>query len=210
MKPTTHAGGEPAPREPSPAAAAVAALFRDPAHPPGPAVDFTPVPVRVRRDGWTAERQRIFLTVLAETGSISEACINSGVSSRSAYRLRARTDAASFARAWDDALRLATARLTALAFERATMGTVREVWKGGELVGHTREPSERILIFLLQHLLPAGRPGERWAGFEALAGQARAAFPATLDALSDHPCEMVPIERRDFFPDRPGAPSEDM
>ncbi|WP_019515809.1 hypothetical protein [Sphingomonas sp. Mn802worker] len=117
-----------------------------------------PVPVRVRADGWTAERQRTFLTVLAETGSVSAACQESGVSSRSAYRLRARPDAEGFARTWDQALKIATVRLTTLAFERATRGTVREVWKDGTLVQTTREPSDRLLVFLLQHLLPAEGP----------------------------------------------------
>lgn len=203
MKPATHARGEAAP---SPARAAAAALFRAPAEPaePTPAIDFTPVPVRQRWDGWTAERQRTFISVLAETGSIAEACMYAGVSSRSAYRLRARPDAQPFARAWDEALRLATARLIALAFERATRGTVREIWKDGEMQGQIREPSERILIFLLQHLLPAGRPGERWGGFTAMTEQTRAAFPETLDALADNPCEMEPIDRREYFPERPG------
>ena len=199
MKPTRHAAGERA-------AKAAAALFRDPA---GAQPDFTPVPVRIRKDGWTAARQRIFLTVLSESGSISLACQEAGVSSRSAYRLRARPDAAGFTKAWDDALRLATARLTAIAFERATVGTVREVWKNGELQMQTREPSDRILVFLLQHLLPAGRAGERWTGFEAMAVEARAGFPATLAALDDHPCEMVPLQSRDFFPPCPGDRTED-
>jgi hypothetical protein len=199
MKPRTLSTGERMPLPDAPAADA-----------PAFAATLQPVPVRVRHDGWTAERQRIFLTVLSETGSISEACQHAGVSSRSAYRLRARGDAVAFARAWDDALRLATARLTAVAFERATVGKVREIWKDGELRGHTREPSDRILIFLLQHLLPAGKAGERWGGFEEMATASRAAFPATLAALADHPCEMVPIESRDFFPACPGDQREDV
>lgn len=47
--------------------------------------DYRPVTgQRTRHDGWTAERQRIFLTALAETGCISEACGLAGVSSRCA------------------------------------------------------------------------------------------------------------------------------
>ena len=168
-----------------------------------------PVPVRVRHDGWTAERQRAFLTVLAETGSITHACIDAGVSSRSAYRLRARPDAAAFAEAWDQALKIATVRLTTLAFERATRGTVREYWRHGELVAQTRQPSDRLLVFLLQHLLPAGRQGERWTGFEALQDAARGGFPDALARLADHPVAMVPIDSRDFFPPAPGDQSED-
>ena len=89
MKPTRHATGERA-------AKAAAALFADPAT---PAPDFDPVPVRIRRDGWTAGRQRTFLTVLSESGSISLACQEVGVSSRSACGLHARPDAAGFAKA---------------------------------------------------------------------------------------------------------------
>lgn len=162
-----------------------------------------PVPVRVRADGWTAERQRTFLIVLAETGSVSAACQEAGVSSRSAYRLRARPDAEGFARAWDQALKIATVQLTTLAFERATRGTVREVWKDGQLVQTTREPSDRLLVFLLQHLLPAGKPGDRWDGFQAMTDAARGTFQRSLGTLGDHACEMVPIMVEDFFPDEP-------
>ena len=60
--------------------------------------DYRPVVgQRTRHDGWTAERQRTFLTVLAETGCISEACSEAGVSSRSAYRLRQLPHAKAFA-----------------------------------------------------------------------------------------------------------------
>lgn len=117
-----------------------------------------PVPVRVRADGWTGERQRTFFVLLAKTGSVSNACREARVSSRSACRLRARRDAEHFARTWDQALKIATVRLTTLAFEPATRGTVREIWKEGQLVQQTREPSDRLPVFLLQHLLSAGKP----------------------------------------------------
>ena len=120
-------------------AARRSAAARSPAHDPAHdnVTDLPlppPVPVRVRADGWTAERQRTFLIVLAETGSVSAACQEAGVSSRSAYRLRARPDAEGFARTWDQALKIATVRLTTLAFERAMRGTVRGIWKEGQLV----------------------------------------------------------------------------
>jgi hypothetical protein len=35
---------------------------------------FTPVPVRPRHDGWTAERQIAFIEKLADCNSISAAC----------------------------------------------------------------------------------------------------------------------------------------
>jgi len=65
---------------------------------------FYPVPTRTRRDGWTAQRQADFLGMLAETGSVMGACEAVGMSRKSAYQLRARSGAESFAAAWDAAL----------------------------------------------------------------------------------------------------------
>ena len=65
---------------------------------------FYPVPTRTRRDGWTLERQADFLGMLAETGSVIGACEAVGISRKSAYQLRARPGAESFAAAWDAAL----------------------------------------------------------------------------------------------------------
>jgi hypothetical protein len=40
----------------------------DPQPAPAAALDFTPVPLRSRRDGWTPERQRLYVAALARTG----------------------------------------------------------------------------------------------------------------------------------------------
>ena len=179
---------------------------------PEPALDETTgyVPALVqKRNGWTAVRQRKFLTILAETGSISQACTYAGVSSRSAYRLRQRPDAAAFAQAWDDALKLASLRLMTLAFERATRGSVSETWKEGAIVRQTRAPSDRMLIYLLDRLLPAGEARARWSGFETMVDGARGAFPDTLGRLADHNVEMEPITTRDYYATLPGDDDED-
>jgi hypothetical protein len=65
---------------------------------------FYPVPIRSRRDGWTVQRQADFLGMLFETGSVLGACEAVGMSRKSAYQLRARPGAESFAAAWDAAL----------------------------------------------------------------------------------------------------------
>jgi hypothetical protein len=57
---------------------------------------------RIRRDGWTAERQLRFLDVLARTRSVTRAAAFAGMSRESAYRLRTR--AGLFAALWDRAL----------------------------------------------------------------------------------------------------------
>ncbi len=61
-------------------------------------------PAKIRRDGWTPERQLRFLAALARTPSITKAAAYAGMSRESAYRLRARKDGALFAAAWDHAL----------------------------------------------------------------------------------------------------------
>jgi hypothetical protein len=59
---------------------------------------------QVRRDGWTAERQLVFLETLARTRSVAQAAARAGMSRESAYRLRARPVGALFAAAWDKTL----------------------------------------------------------------------------------------------------------
>ncbi|QLC25821.1 hypothetical protein HFP57_12855 [Parasphingopyxis algicola] len=122
---------------------------------PSPSVlDFTPASPRRQRNGWSAERQRLFVETLAETGCVREAAAAAGMSARSAYRLRARPDGEAFGHAWEAALRLASSRLVALAFDRVVNGMREETWKEGELVATRIRPSERLHLFLLKHLAP--------------------------------------------------------
>ena len=65
----------------------------DPAEPPVAATPFDGVELedsRKRWAGWSAERQRMFLINLAETGSVHLASAAARLSARSAYRLRDR------------------------------------------------------------------------------------------------------------------------
>jgi hypothetical protein len=67
---------------------------------------FRPVPLRSRRDGWSEVRQCAFLVQLYFTGSATAAAKAVGMSRASAYRLRERPGAESFAFAWDRVLSL--------------------------------------------------------------------------------------------------------
>lgn len=58
---------------------------------------------KIRRDGWTAERQLHFLDVLIQTRSVTSAAAAAGMSRESAYRLRNRSEGL-FALLWDRAL----------------------------------------------------------------------------------------------------------
>ncbi|MFC7500015.1 hypothetical protein ACFQRC_12365 [Enterovirga sp. GCM10030262] len=160
-----------------------------PGEPPVAATPFDGVPLedsRKRLAGWSAERQRLFLTCLAETGSVHLASATARLTARSAYRLRARSPA--FAAAWDTADQLAVGRLSALAFDRAIHGRVEQVWQGGELVAEKRAPSDKLLMWLLARLDPRrfAAPWElRKDSTADPQAEARQAFPALLEALAD-------------------------
>jgi hypothetical protein len=141
---------------------------------------------RKRLAGWSAERQRLFLTNLAETGSVHLAAAAARLSARSAYRLRARSPA--FAAAWDTADQLAVGRLSALAFDRAINGRVEQVWSEGVLVAEKRLPSDKLLMWLLARLDPRrfAAPWElRKDGAADPQAEARESFPSLLEALDD-------------------------
>ena len=161
----------------------------EPSAAPIPATPFDGIPLedsRNRLAGWSAERQRLFLTHLAETGSVHLACASARLSARGAYRLRARSPA--FARGWDMAQRLSVGRLSAIAFDRALHGRLEQVYEGGVLVAERRVPNDRMLMWLLARLdpkrfaLPSEQRGDGDPQAEALA-----AFPAVLDAITDTP-----------------------
>ena len=98
-----------------------------PAEPPIAAMPFDGVELedsRKRLAGWSAERQRLFLINLAETGSVHLASASARITARSAYRLRARSPA--FAAAWDTADQLAVGRLSAIAFVDLAAGELTE------------------------------------------------------------------------------------
>jgi len=154
---------------------------------PVAATPFDGVPLedsRRRLAGWSAERQRLFLTVLAETGSVHLASSAARLSARSAYLLRTRSPA--FASAWNAAQQLAVGRLSAIAFDRAINGRVEQVFQDGELVGERRVPSDRLLTWLLARLdprrfaLPWEQRGDADPQAEAVAG-----FPGLLEAVTD-------------------------
>lgn len=137
-----------------PLAAPTGELTTAPASCPEPAslpscLDFEPVPLAWRKDGWTPERQRAFIEELADCGVVSEAAARVGMTEQSARRLRRRHDAAAFNQAWDSAIRLGADRLRSVAYERAVNGTVRRRYYRGEVVGEERVYDNRLLIYLL-------------------------------------------------------------
>lgn len=96
---------------------------------------FTPVPrQRTRANGWTPETQANFIRALSAMGSVGKAARAVGMGRASAYRLRERTEAASFASAWDRAISMGRAHQFSIAMDRALNGvTIVRVLKGGAI-----------------------------------------------------------------------------
>jgi hypothetical protein len=123
---------------------------------------FRPVPLRTRTDGWTLPRQCGFLAALYLTGSVSAAAGHVGMSRASAYRLRERLGAESFAHAWDRVLMAPGSghpgkvtedfrKVTDAALaQRLDSGLVRPVVYLGRMTGITRKPDDSALFRLLR------------------------------------------------------------
>lgn len=105
---------------------------------------------RIRSDGWTLPRQRLFIKVLAVTGSVEQAAENAGMDSSSAYRLRLHPDATAFRYAWKAAMGACTSTLREAAFDRAINGTMKPVYDNGVIVGREPVLNDRLLMFLLR------------------------------------------------------------
>ena len=114
---------------------------------------FYPVPVRTRRDGWTVQRQTDFLGMLAETGSVAGACEAVAMSRKSAYALRARLGAESFAAAWDAALGAPPRKVTVPDLDfLADHGLVRVVTFRGRYRGSWALPDDSALLRLVRRI----------------------------------------------------------
>ncbi|QPQ54477.1 hypothetical protein IC614_09025 [Allosphingosinicella flava] len=123
---------------------------------PSPAIHtrvpaFAPVPLRYRADGWTPGRQADFLGALAETQSVAAAARHVGMTRESAYRLRDRQGAGSFAAAWDAVLglRLRPRKVTPSPnFHRAFYGTLKPIMRGGKHVATLHSSSNDAALQL--------------------------------------------------------------
>lgn len=116
------------------------ALPRFPAPPEGQDDDlllFAPVALdRVRRNGWTAERQRAFVAMLARTGVVRVAAAAVGMSARSAYQLARRGGFDHpFVMAWDAAMERAKARADVALAHGALEPELRPIVRRGRIVG---------------------------------------------------------------------------
>ncbi|HEY0594622.1 hypothetical protein [Sphingopyxis sp.] len=104
--------------------------------------------LRVRSDGWTAARTRVFLATLGRTGCITDAARIAGVSTTSVNRSRALF--APFDKACGEAIARALRGLEAVAYERAVEGREMVILRGGKEVERRIVPSDSLLGLLLK------------------------------------------------------------
>lgn len=113
--------------------------------------EFTPVALdRVRHDGWTPERQRLFLIALAALGTVDSAAQAVGMSRISAYNLKKRADAGSFADEWDRALGFGRDMMFDYALERAIYGVTTIKMRLGGAFEFQTGPDDKHLMKVMR------------------------------------------------------------
>src|SRR3954451_8048479 len=120
---------------------------------------FDPVPGRTRRDGWTPQRQRAFIAALDGGLGAGAAARSVGMSKQTAYALRRRPGAESFAAAWGEAVGRAKRRRCKGISERtraAIDGIAVPVRYRGRIVGTRMKYDDRQLIRLLGQAFARG------------------------------------------------------
>lgn len=127
----------------------------------GTIFDFTPVPLeRVRSNGWSPLVQKRFIYALSVMGSVGAAARAVGMGRVSAYRLRERAGASSFAAAWDNAISLGRTRQYSVAMEAALNGVTTVSIRQGGSVSVTGGPDMSVIRSVLRET-----PEQRGAGY---------------------------------------------
>ena len=133
---------------------------------------FTPVPVRVRHDGWTPELQRRFILLLASGSPPAEAARRLGRSRQKVYALRRKRGAESFAAAWDAAVDFAhgarVAGRSVLPLEHGLETILVPRFYRGRLVGFVQREDLKGTMRTLARLdrIVEATPGDPFAPFD--------------------------------------------
>lgn len=125
----------------------------DPTHTPEgvPIPTFSPWRAkRERAGGWCPATQRAFIAELTRTGCPTEAAKAVGRSKRSAYMLRDKPGAESFAAAWDAAKAGAGDAAYAVAVNRGLHGEIVPIFRKGKFWGYRVQHNDRMLIAALK------------------------------------------------------------
>ena len=149
---------------PASAMASAPALPALPARPITPAVieasldarlDFTPVPRGTKRwNGLTDLKQRTFIQLLADSGSVTMAAKAIGTSTSAMYGLRRRPGSESFAAAWEAAIDIGARRVLDTLMEHAIHGTPETIIQDGEVVADRRKYNPRAMMWIVSQRFP--------------------------------------------------------
>ena len=103
-------------------------------------------------DKQRAEKKGKFLAALAGGASGEKAATAAGIGRKTAYRWR--DEDKDFAADWDDAIEAGTDLIEDEIYRRAVTGVDKPVFFKGEVVGHVREYSDTLLIFMAKARRP--------------------------------------------------------
>ncbi|WP_179102089.1 hypothetical protein [Sphingopyxis sp. KK2] len=121
--------------------------------------------LRIREDGWTEARTRVFLATLAQTGCVADAARIAGVSTTSVNRSRGLFPP--FDKACVEALANALRGLEAVAYQRAVVGRETVIYRGGKEYERRITPSDNLLRLLIRRGDLSGALGRALSPAEA-------------------------------------------
>jgi hypothetical protein len=101
---------------------------------------------RERSGGWSPTTQRAFIHELTRIGSVGAAAKAVGKTSRSAYQLREKDGAESFAAAWEAAKFAGRDHSAQIAIERALYGEMVPTFRDGQFTGYKVIHNDRMLM----------------------------------------------------------------
>ena len=118
-------------------------------------LDFTPVPRATKRwNGLTELKQRTFIQLLADSGSVTMAAKAIGTTTSAMYGLRRREGAESFAAAWEVAVDIGARRVLDTLVEHAIHGTPETILQDGEVVAERRRYNHRAMMWIVSQRFP--------------------------------------------------------
>lgn len=124
-----------------------------------------------RHDGWTPERERIFLLTLAESGVVADAARAAGMSRESAYARRNSAAGHAFALGWDAAILLSRAATADDVASRSRHGVIDRIYRNGELVAERHRYDNRLTMAHLTRLDRLAAAVERRPEVHAVAAE---------------------------------------
>lgn len=159
------------------------------------------VPDAARYDGWTAEKQKRFLTALSRGHNVAQACAIVDMSRQSAYALRTSAKGAAFRLGWDAALLHARDALADELMDRAFNG-VRESVTADSGAITTRHRYDNVLAWRMLNRLDKRADAACTDANAAAVRLAAADFEQLLDLIAQ---EAAPARAGLFLAARLGA-----